>query len=285
MRLLISHQTNYFYEDLALRSVQYIRMTPMALPHQTIHRWQVMLPKVGDMQTDGFGNQWLTLSRHEPHNNLQIQAFGEVEIDPNTLYIPDNPQVPYQLFAVPTKLTQCSEAMRAFAQPYLAPFLASQDADTQTKEPLAEPLNEQLDQLKQLAKALLQKMPYTKGVTRVKTTAEQAFDMGAGVCQDHTHVFLAMLRDQGIPARYVSGYIYDENQAQMASHAWAEVWLVGNWYTFDISNQHFTPNAHVYIAIGRDYADAAPVRGVRIGGGNERLNSQVMVTASKQQQQ
>ncbi len=273
MRLLISHQTNYFYEDLALRSVQYIRMTPMQLPHQTIHRWQVMLPKVAEMQTDGFGNQWLTLSRHEPHNNLQIQAFGEVEINADTLFIPDNEQVPYQLFAVPTKLTQCSEPMRDFAKPYCEQFLSSQNID------------EQLTHLKELAQELLKKMPYTKGVTRVSTTAEQAFEMGAGVCQDHTHVFLAILRDKGIAVRYVSGYLYDQSHSQMASHAWAEVWLAGNWYTFDISNQHFTPNAHVYVAIGRDYADAAPVRGVRTGGGNERLNSQVMVTTALQQQQ
>ena len=272
MRLLISHQTNYFYEDLAMRSVQYIRMTPMQLPHQTIHRWQVMLPKVAEMQTDGFGNQWLTLSRHEPHDNLQIQAFGEVEINADTLYIADNEQVPYQLFTVPTKLTKCSDPMREFAKDNIEKFSHSDNID------------EQLNELKNLAKNLLTKMPYTKGVTHVSTTAEQAFEMGAGVCQDHTHVFLAILRDKGIAARYVSGYIYEESQAQMASHAWAEVWLDGNWYTFDISNQHFTPNAHVYIAIGRDYADAAPVRGVRTGGGQERLYSQVMVTASAQQQ-
>ena len=125
-------------------------------------------------------------------------------------------------------------------------------------------------------------MPYTKSVTHVGTTAEQAFAMAAGVCQDHTHVFLALLRDKGIAARYVSGYIYEATQAHMASHAWAEVWLAGNWYTFDISNQHFTPNCHVYIAFGRDYADAAPVRGVRTGGGDERLYSQVMVSTSPQ---
>lgn len=273
MRLLITHQTNYFYEQLAMRSVQYIRMTPMQLPHQTIHRWQVMLPKVAEMQTDGFGNQWLTLSRHEPHDNLQIQAFGEVEINEDTLYIADNAQVPYQLFSVPTKLTQCSDAMREFAQPSLSNVLHNEIVD------------EQLAELKVLAKNLLDKMPYTKGVTHVNTTAEQAFDMGAGVCQDHTHVFLAILRDKGIAARYVSGYIYEASQSLMASHAWAEVWLDGNWYTFDISNQHFTPNAHVYVAFGRDYADAAPVRGVRIGGGEERLYSQVMVTASMAQQQ
>lgn len=270
MRLIISHQTNYFYEQLALRSVQYIRMTPMTLPHQTIHNWQVMLPKVAQMQTDGFGNQWLTLSRHEPHNNLQIQAFGEVEINADTLFIPDNQQVPYQIFAVPTKLTQCSEAMRDFAHDALEQFLQTEDIDAQ------------LAILKSLAKDLLDKMPYTKSVTHVGTTAEQAFAMAAGVCQDHTHVFLALLRDKGIAARYVSGYIYEATQAHMASHAWAEVWLAGNWYTFDISNQHFTPNSHVYIAFGRDYADAAPVRGVRTGGGDERLYSQVMVSTSPQ---
>lgn len=195
MRLIISHQTNYFYEQLALRSVQYIRMTPMTLPHQTIHNWQVMLPKVAQMQTDGFGNQWLTLSRHEPHNNLQIQAFGEVEINADTLFIPDNQQVPYQIFAVPTKLTQCSEAMRDFAHDALEQFLQTEDIDAQ------------LAILKSLAKDLLDKMPYTKSVTHVGTTAEQAFAMAAGVCQDHTHVFLALLRDKGIAARYVSGYI------------------------------------------------------------------------------
>ena len=126
-------------------------------------------------------------------------------------------------------------------------------------------IDAQLAILKSLAKDLLDKMPYTKSVTHVGTTAEQAFAMAAGVCQDHTHVFLALLRDKGIAARYVSGYIYGSDQAHMASHAWAEVWLAGNWYTFDISNQHFTPIAHVYIAFGRDYADAAPVRGVRTG--------------------
>ena len=63
----------------------------------------------------------------------------------------------------------------------------------------------------------------------------------------------------------------------MSSHAWAEAYLDGYWYTFDISNQLFQPSHHVYVAIGRDYLDAAPVRGVRIGGGYESLYSQVMV--------
>lgn len=264
MRLQISHQTNYFYNELAQRSVQYIRMTPMNLEHQTIHHWQVMLPKVARAQTDGFGNQWLILSRNEPHDNLQMQASGEVEINPDTPYIPDDTSVPYLLFAVATPLTSCSDEMREFYQPRLIGY---HDTDITGRCAI----------LQDFSRALLAKMPYTKGVTHVGTTAGEAFALGAGVCQDHSHVFIACLRDMGIPTRYVSGYLYDETDQHMASHAWAEAYIEGNWHTFDISNLHFSPRAHVYVAIGRDYLDAAPVRGVRMGGGYESLYSQVWV--------
>lgn len=258
MKLQISHQTNYYYDELAHRSVQYIRMTPMQLPHQIIHQWNVMLPKVATSQKDGFGNDWLTLSRNEAHNNLQMQASGIVEINTSTERLADMDHVPYLLFTVQSPLTACSEDMRAFAAPYL-------------KTPTH-------DSLKAMAAELLKKVPYIKNTTHVGTTAAEAFEIGAGVCQDHTHIFLGCLRDQQIPARYVSGYLYDNTANHMASHAWAEVWLDGYWYTFDISNQLFQPSAHVYVAIGRDYLDAAPVRGVRMGGGYENLYSQVLVS-------
>lgn len=257
MKLQISHQTNYYYDELAQRSVQYIRMTPMQMPHQTIHKWDVMLPKVATNQKDGFGNAWLTLSRNEAHNNLQMQASGVVEINTETERLEDMDHVPYLLFTVQTPLTKCSQEMREFAAPYL-------------KTPTH-------DSLKAMANALIMKMPFFKDVTHVGTTAAEAFATSAGVCQDHTHVFLGILRDQQIPARYVSGYLYDDTENHMASHAWAEVWLDGYWYTFDISNQAFTPNSHVYVAIGRDYLDTAPVRGVRMGGGYENLYSLVLV--------
>ena len=258
MKLQISHQTNYYYDELAHRSVQYIRMTPMQLPHQIIHQWNVMLPKVATSQKDGFGNEWLTLSRNEAHNNLQMQASGIVEINTSTERLEDMNNVPYLLFTVQSPLTECSEAMRTFAEPYLT---------TATH-----------DSLKALAAELLMKIPYVKNTTHVGTTAAEAFELGAGVCQDHTHIFLGCLRDQQIPARYVSGYLYDDTENHMASHAWAEAWLDGYWYTFDVSNQLFQPSSHVYVAIGRDYLDAAPLRGVRMGGGYENLYSQVLVS-------
>ena len=257
MKLQISHQTNYYYKQLAQRSVQYIRMSPMNLTHQKVHEWTVMLPKLATLQKDGFGNTWFTLSRNEKHDNLQILASGMVEINTDTQYIEDSGEIPYLLFTVQTPLTYCSSEMREFAAPYLESV--------------------SLESLRQLAKALISKMPYTSNVTHVGTTAKESFQLGAGVCQDHTHVFLGCLRDKKIPARYVSGYLYDADQTHMSSHAWAEAYIDGAWYTFDISNQLFQPSHHVYVAIGRDYLDAAPVRGVRTGGGYESLYSQVNV--------
>ncbi len=160
--------------------------------------------------------------------------------------------------------------MRTFYQPLLKGY---HDADDAEKKLI----------LQRFAKALLQAMPYTKDVTHVGMSAAESFDLAAGVCQDHSHVFIACLRDMGIPARYVSGYLYDVSAQHMASHAWAEAWIDSNWYTFDVSNQHFTPNAHVYVAIGRDYLDAAPVRGIRLGGGYESMNSQVLVSQIHEQ--
>ncbi len=71
-----------------------------------------------------------------------------------------------------------------------------------------------------------------------------------GVCQDHTHAFLACVRSLGIPARYVSGYLCTEDESHLASHAWAEAWLDDGWYSFDVTNQLTFPDRHLKLAVG-----------------------------------
>lgn len=88
-----------------------------------------------------------------------------------------------------------------------------------------------------------------------------------------------MARYLGFPARYVSGYLYVEDGSHLASHAWAEVYQEGKWYCYDVSNQLFTPQAHVQLAVGRDYADVAPIRGVRSQGAEETMQTVVQVLA------
>jgi transglutaminase-like putative cysteine protease len=155
-----------------------------------------------------------------------------------------------------TPLTQPDAAIKAFIEPFRQtvrsrPYLGLHD----------------------VMLALLSQMPYEKGHTQVGFTAAQSFAVGKGVCQDHTHVFLACVRHLGLPARYVSGYLNSEDQGHVASHAWAEVWIGGRWVGFDVSNSIGADQGHIRLAHGLDYDDASPVRGVRTGGGNETLES------------
>lgn len=261
MKISINHETRYSYGNAAKHSIQLLRVTPQSFLGQRVHSWRLTVPHLGSEFFDGFGNYCTLMSIHEPHENLLIQAEGIVEIDPNRRYIEDY-RTPAAVFLKPTPLTLCSEEILSLANSFL-------------KE------NISLHALEQFSQAILDKMPYTPGSTLVTTTAAEAFALGRGVCQDHTHVFLAGTRALGIPARYVSGYLYTDSLHHLASHAWAEAYLNGKWYVFDVSNQIFTPSLHVQIAVGLDYNDAAPVRGVRVGGGPERLDYHVQVQSDQ----
>lgn len=259
MKLFVNHQTIYRYEKMVHRSIQYLRMTPQTVAHQRVLNWQLSVPGKTMTQSDGFGNIWTTLSLDQPHQDLYLLAQGEIEIDDHAESSHDDRYAP-ELFLHSTLMTQSDESMREFTRQHLKSLDRSG--------------------LIAFAEAIAAKMPYTSGSTDVSTTASEAFKLESGVCQDHTHVFLACVRDHGVVARYVSGYLYSSISSHMASHAWAEVLLDGHWYCFDISNQLFIPTRHIQTAVGRDYLDAAPVRGVRQGGGKESLSALVQVRVS-----
>ncbi len=124
-------------------------------------------------------------------------------------------------------------------------------------------------------------MSYLTGATAVTTTASSALKLGKGVCQDHAHLFLACCHVQGIPARYVSGYIDPGNSAHAESHAWVDVWVEDadfqGWTSIDVTHACFQNAQYCRLAIGRDYDSAAPVRGVRRGGGMESMEVHVSV--------
>ena len=127
---------------------------------------------------------------------------------------------------------------------------------------------------------------YTPGVTNVSDDAATVLARGEGVCQDQAHVFIACCRAAGIPARYVSGYFYTGDVGEIASHAWADAWLgeETGWLSIDLTHKSLAGERHCRLAVGRDYRDAAPVRGVRHGGGGEAMHVAVVVAASAQQQ-
>jgi transglutaminase-like putative cysteine protease len=257
MKLMINHQTHYQYTEQAKNSVQYIKMMPFDNRHQKVHYWDISVPGERQMQRDAFNNLWMTCSQRFPYQSMTIMAQGVVEINPESEQGIEDDLNPY-IFLQPTQSTLCNAEMKAFAHQYV---------------PATPTRNDLID----LSAAILEHMPYTPEATSVHTSAIDAFSHQQGVCQDHSHVMIAMCKALGLPARYISGYLYSDNISHLASHAWAEVYIEDKWHCFDVSNQLFTPKAHIYVAIGRDYWDVAPVRGVREQGGEESMYSIVQV--------
>src|SRR5690606_29358678 len=136
-----------------------------------------------------------------------------------------------------------------------------------------------LEQLHDLSARIRQRVSYRVGATDASTTAEEALNMGEGVCQDHTHIFLSTARRLGVPARYVSGYLMlDDTVQQVATHAWAEAHIDGlGWVGFDVSNGISPDDRYTRIAVGRDYRDAMPFSGIRVGLAQELLEVHITV--------
>lgn len=254
----IEHCTQYRYSTPVSHSLEYLRLTPLTLSNQRVLDWSLDVPGNVQTMTDGYGNVLNVLSIDSKHKDLNFKAKGQVEITGKEV-IGDGGINPL-LFLRSTKLTALGEKLSAFVSPYLSDMRSYSES------------------LQDMARSILNVIPYDKGVTDSNTCAEEAFIKGRGVCQDHTQVFLSCCRARGIPARYVSGYLFSDDKGHIASHAWAEAWYEGNWHTFDVSNLYFKPCRHVKIAIGLDYQEACPIRGVRVGGGAEVLDTYTQVS-------
>jgi transglutaminase-like putative cysteine protease len=130
--------------------------------------------------------------------------------------------------------------------------------------------------------AVAGELTYERGATTVRTTADEVLALGRGVCQDFAHVFLGACRSRGIPARYVSGYLYDEalEGGHAASHAWVDVWSEEQgWISLDPTHDRAQTDHYVRVAVGRDYADVPPTRGIYRGSAQEELDVTVAMTA------
>lgn len=266
MRLAIEHSTAYRYEGFVSSSTQLLRLTPHSNARQRIVSWKLELPGSAVRAADAYGNVQHMLTLDTPHRSIELIARGVVEIDIHAGdEAHDEPLNPL-VFIRSTALTRADAALADFADNFRA--------DKPSRE-----------QLRALATAIADRVIYTPGCTQSGTTAAEAYSRRVGVCQDHTHIFLACARLIGVPARYVSGYVHSESQSHVASHAWAEACVDGRWLTFDVSNRLDRPTTHLKLAIGLDYLDACPVRGIRCGGGGESLAAEAIVEMARQPEQ
>jgi len=268
MQMHIRHETRYRYERPVKYSVQSLHLTPRRDPSQRALNWTISAPGRRLEQVDAYGNISHLLTIEEPHREIQILVHGVVETADTEGRQDDGPLSPLAYLS-PTTLTAPNDDLRAFAQHALG----------QAEEPRA--------RAQRLAEAVFDAVRYKSGTSDVQDPATVAFKRGEGVCQDHAHVYIASARSAGIPARYVSGYLFTGDSTEAASHAWVDVWLgtdIG-WKSIDVTHKRPAIRTYCRLAVGRDYLDAAPVRGVRQGGGGEKMEANVTVAESAQQQQ
>jgi len=251
MLLNIEHQTQYVFSDMVQYTIQQLRLTPGNGHGQLVKHWQI---KVNGQLTpfeDAFGNLSHTLVIDQPHDSLLITVSGAVETGIETEQAAQ--VLPPEIYLRDTPLTQADAAMIEFARRF-------------AHSPITDMMH-----------ALREQMQYIKGATQVDTPAADAFRLGKGVCQDHAHAFIGCCRSLGLPARYVSGYLFTVDGSLMQTHAWVDVWQEGQWQGLDVSNGTLVNETHVRLAHGLDYRSASPVTGSRMGGGIEGMASVVSV--------
>jgi transglutaminase-like putative cysteine protease len=266
MQMHIRHETRYRYERPVKYSVQSLHLTPRRDLSQRALTWNIVAPGRRLEQIDAYGNISHLLTIEEPHREIRIVVHGVVETADADARLDDGPLSPLAYLA-PTQLTLPNDDLKAFAQ----------NAVSQIEPRL---------RAQALAEAVYGAVRYRSGTSDVQDSAAVALKSGEGVCQDHAHVFIASARAVGMPARYVSGYLYTGDAKDAASHAWVDVWLGAEigWQSLDVTHKRPAVRTYCRLAVGRDYLDAAPVRGMRQGGGGEKMEANVLVADSAQQQ-
>ncbi|WP_308909436.1 transglutaminase family protein [Pseudokordiimonas caeni] len=262
MRLKISHTTEYQYDSPVHFALQRLRLRPQSTPCQQVLDWKLTLEGATHevAYVDHFGNSVDLISCVGESHMLCIHVAGEVEtMDRAGVHGLHTGPVPLWLFEEPTELTTPGKGIQQLARGIAA--------------------DDDVVRLHALMAAIRDRVAYVIGITHAATTAEEALAHGEGVCQDHSHLFITAARLLGFPARYVSGYLLlDDTEHQAASHAWAEAHVAGlGWVGFDVSNGMSPDDRYVRVAVGRDYADAAPVAGIRRGNAEESLAVSIRV--------
>jgi transglutaminase-like putative cysteine protease len=263
MRLRVEHQTTYSYDEPIFEGQTEARLRPTEDGGQRCLSFHLSVEPQAPCHgyRDRHGNDIVHFDVLGPYDKLVLVARSEILTADSF----DEQQRDLSLldrfeFSSPTAYTPVTEEIRAFAAPCLVPGSAGATAS-------------------KVMAAVRERLAYETGATDVTTSAHEALLRGRGVCQDFAHLMLAACRSLGMPARYVSGYVHaPDSPSSAASHAWVDVFLpVRGWISLDPTHDTGQTERHVRLAVGRDYADVPPTRGVFKGNAREALDVKVRI--------
>lgn len=276
-RLEVTHVTGLRYSTPVSVSFNEARMTPADTAGQLLIAHELRVSPHARVQkyVDYWGTAVEAFDVHEAHTELEVVSRNVV----------DTPGVParpaggtWERMADPAVIDTWCEYLRwtSFVDDAAADIERAGLVETLRSAPTPRVA------IDEAVEAVRNRIHYASGTTSVSTTAGEAWATGFGVCQDYTHATLSLLRAVGIPARYVSGYLYTGSgeigqTVTGESHAWVEAWD-GGWWPVDPTNGLDVGEGHTAVARGRDYSDVSPLKGVYSGGFSEDLGVQVSLT-------
>lgn len=290
-RYRVTHRTRYEYGEAVPLCHNLLRLRPRQTDRQRLVSYELALdPRPADRRdrTDFFGNAVTFFTVQEPHQAMTIEARSVVEVTAPPPPEPAEDDAPWptreqavayvrsgldpvtldaRSFTFPSPLVPVSEAFAAYAGPSFPP---------------GTPLHHGAADL---CRRIYEDFTFDPRATTVSTPVTEVLEKRRGVCQDFAHLALACLRSIGLPARYVSGYLVTRPPPGKprlvgadASHAWLAVFVPGpGWIDLDPTNGLLPGNEHITTALGRDYDDIAPVKGVLTGGPQHTLKYSVDV--------
>ena len=249
MILSIRHLTKYCYASEIRYGVQQLRLTPIKSKFQKIRNWNFELR--GGRETlsyrDQFGNQTRFVEIVDGVSEIEVEIQGEIDVIDNAGMLgAEKEVVPLWVYTMETPMTRFGKKLRSLMNVTFP--------------------NSAIECLHFLSQKIGDELEYADGVSQVGWSSEEVLTAKVGVCQDFSHVFIAAARQLGYASRYVSGYLKMEVEHQAAMHAWVEVFIEGvGWVGFDAANGVCPDEKYVRVAVGRDYYDAAPFRGISYG--------------------
>ncbi len=266
MILEIQHETRLTYPETVVEAITEVRMEPVSDADQSCRSFHLAVTPSTEVSRfqDGFGNRVHHFNVLGHHQQVRILGASVVETHPR-LHDLASCQV-----AFPIEDEELGLDVLDFMQlrgpirptPRLNPLLDVLKPRNGTPLP---------DLVRRVSSHIHDHFEYARDVTLASSPVDDVLEQGKGVCQDFTHLMIAVLRSFGVPARYVSGYIHRPNR-ESQSHAWCEVWLPGlGWAGIDPTNDCLVTEHFVKVAVGRDFTDVPPNKGVYRGRVQETI--------------
>jgi transglutaminase-like putative cysteine protease len=276
----VSHRTIFSYRSNVSLSQHLLHLAPRPCPRQVLRRHALFVepePTLTKEGSDFFGNPTTYLTVEEPHDRLSIVSMSTIEI--TALAAPPAAQtVPWDRMGEYLAAQQARDVLDAGQFVFGSPFTASSHVAEYAAAsfPAGRPV---LEGALDLMSRIHSDFKYEGGVTDISTPLDQVLADRRGVCQDFAHLQIAALRSQGVPARYVSGYLRTHPPQGKprrigadASHAWLAVWVPQHgWIDLDPTNDMVPGDEHITVAWGRDYGDVSPINGMVLGGGEQKI--------------